>query len=235
MAVIYVMSSYNKLISMVFKPFAGSTVVRIYRFYLLPKIFRVVHISQMAQLMDDHIVRDCGRRQHEPPVKRESAARAAASPAGFLVPDADAVIGTSGKLMEVSDAFWKILFCSSNVSFFQSGSLDIGQVGDRAVIALFFRFQIFGDNPDALLDEEVFNFFFCDIKRDADCNLSFRVNTDGAAFTAAADKCVGQFIELTLILNSDSVFGVVHWISHHFFCAHYNIGGKKRTERKQDT
>ena len=180
----------------------------------MPKISGVVHIGQMAQLVDNHIIRDCGRCQHESPVKREGASCTAASPAGLLIPDGDAVVGAAGKLHKVSGTFGKILFCSGDIPLFQSDPLDIGQVGDRAVLALFFCLQIFGDDPDTLLHEKTINLFLGDVKRDADCNLSFRIDADCTAFAAAADKCVGQFIEFALILNSDGIFGViVHWVS----------------------
>lgn len=148
-------------------------------------------MGQMAQLVDDHIVRDCGRCQHEPPIKRESTACAAASPAGFLVPDGDAIVGAAGKLYEVGGTFGDILFCGGDIPLFQSDSLDIGQVGDGAVLTLFFCLQIFGDDPDTLLDEKMINLLLGDDGRDADCNLPFRINADGTAFTAAANERVG--------------------------------------------
>ena len=163
--------------------------------------------------MDDHIVQNPGRCQHKPPVKRESAPRAAASPAGFLIPDSDTIVGTAGELMEVCHTFGKIIFCSDNISLFQSSPLRIGQIGDGAVSDLFLYFQIFCNDPDALLDEKMMYSLFGSVHWDTDCYFAIGVNTDGAAFAAAADKRVRKLIDFTLILNTYCVLGVVvHYV-----------------------
>ncbi len=68
--------------------------------------------------MDHYIVQDGGRRKHKAPVKRESAFGAAASPTGLLVPDGDAVIGTSGELAVVGGSFGEIVFGCGDIAFF---------------------------------------------------------------------------------------------------------------------
>lgn len=110
--------------------------------------------------MHHHIIQDGRRRQHETPVKREGASGAAASPSGLLVAYGNTVVGTTGELLEISGSFWKILFCGSDIALFQSGALGVGQVGDRAVLLLLLYFQIFRDDPDAFVDEQVGDFFF---------------------------------------------------------------------------
>ena len=89
-------------------------------------------MGQMAQLMDDHIIQNGGRRQHEPPVKGERASGAAASPAGLLIPDGDAVIGATSELVEIGDSFREIFFRRGDIALFQGEPLGVGQLGDGA-------------------------------------------------------------------------------------------------------
>ena len=59
----------DKLAAMLLQPFPCSSVVRVDRAYGLPEGFGMIHMCQMAQLMNDNIVQNCRRCQHEPPVE----------------------------------------------------------------------------------------------------------------------------------------------------------------------
>ena len=159
-------------------------------------------MGQMAQLMDDHIIQNGGRRQHEPPVKGERASGAAASPAGLLIPDGDAVIGATSELVEIGDSFREIFFRRGDIALFQGEPLGVGQLGDGAVTLLFLNLQILGDDPDALLDEQMGYFLLCGAHGNAHRDLSVGGNTDGEASAVAADECVRQLVKLTLILDA---------------------------------
>ncbi len=166
-------------------------------------------MGQMAQLMDDHIIQDGGRCQHEPPVKRECASGAAASPASLLIPDGDAVVGATGELVEMSHSFRKIFFCRGNIALFQGEPLGIGQLGDGTVTLFFLNFQIFGDDPDTLLDEQMGYFFLGGAHGNAHRDLPVGGNTDGEASAVAADEYVRQLVKLTLILDAYCAFGLI--------------------------
>ena len=140
---------------MVFEPFACRAIVRVYGLYFLPECGGVVHISQVTQFVDNHIIRNCRRCQHKPPIEGECALGAAASPAGFLIPDGDAVVGAAGELVKVGDSFGEIFFRRSDVPLFQCGALCVGQVGDRTTLLLLQYFQIFCYDPNALVDEKM--------------------------------------------------------------------------------
>lgn len=140
---------------MVFEPFASRAIVGVYGLHFLPECGGMVHISQMAQLMDDHIIRNRRRCQHKPPIERECALSTAASPAGFLISDGDAVVGAAGEPVKVGDSFRKIFFRRSDIPLFQCGALCVGQVRDRTVLFPLQHLQIFGDDPNALVNEEM--------------------------------------------------------------------------------
>ena len=53
----------------------------------------MVRHAQVAELVDDHVVEDVERRQHETPVEGERSARRARAPAGPLVADLDPPVG----------------------------------------------------------------------------------------------------------------------------------------------
>lgn len=167
-------------------------------------------MSQMAQLMDDHIIQNGRRCQHEPPVKGESASGAAASPAGLLIPDGDAVVGAAGELMEMSDSFREILFRRGDIALFQGEPLGVGQLGDGTVTLFFLNFQILGYDPDALLDEQMGYFLLCGAHGNAHRDLSVGGNTDGEASAVAADECVRQFVKLALILDAYCAVGLIY-------------------------
>lgn len=191
---------------MVFEPFACRAIVGVYGLHFLPECGGVVHISQVAQFMDDHIIRNCRGRQHKPPIERECSFGAAASPAGFLIPDGDAIVGAAGELDKVGDSFGKVFFCRSDVPLFQCDALCVGQVRDRTALLLMHRFQIFGDDPNALVDEKMCDFFLAGAHGNTHCNMAVGINADGIASAAAPDKRVGQLVEFALILDAYGVF-----------------------------
>lgn len=166
-------------------------------------------MGQMAQLMDDHIIQDGRRRQHEPPVKGKRASGAAASPACLLIPDGDAVVGAAGELMEMGDSFRKIFFRRGDIALFQGEPLGVGQLGDGTVTLFFLNFQILGDDPDTLLDEQMGYFLLCGTHGNAHSDLSVGGNIDGEASAVTVDKCVRQLIKLTLILDAYCAFGLI--------------------------
>src|SRR4051794_22376675 len=53
----------------------------------------MVRDPQVAELVDDDVVGHLERRQHEPPVEGERAARRAGAPSSPLVPDPDPPVG----------------------------------------------------------------------------------------------------------------------------------------------
>ena len=161
--------------------------------------------------MHHHIIQDGRRSQHETPVKREGASGTAASPSGLLVAYGNTVVGTTGELLEVGGSFWKILLCGSDIALFQCGALGVGQIGDGAVLLLFLYFQIFRDDPDAFINEQVRDFFLRGAQGDANGNLPIGRDADRAAFAVAVDEGVGQFVELALVLYA---YGVVAIIIH---------------------
>lgn len=76
----------------------------------------MIHVGQVAQFMDDNIVQNGRRRQHEPPVKGKRASGTAASPAGLLVSDGDPVVGAAGKLLEIGGSPRKIFFRRGDIA-----------------------------------------------------------------------------------------------------------------------
>ena len=167
-------------------------------------------MGQMAQLMDDHIIQDGGRRQHKPPVKGERASGAAASPAGLLIPDGDAVIVAAGELVKIGDSFRKIFFRRGDIALFQGEPLGVGQLGNGTVTLFFLNFQILGDDPDTLLDEQMGDFLLCGAHGNAHRDLPVGRNTDGEASAVAANECVRQLVKLTLILDAYCAVGLIY-------------------------
>ena len=53
-------------------------------FNLGPELCRVIHMAQMAEFVDQHVVRLLGRQQHQARIQADIAAAAATAPAGFL-------------------------------------------------------------------------------------------------------------------------------------------------------
>lgn len=105
--------------------------------------------------MDNHVIRNCRRRQHKPPIERERAFGTAASPAGFLIPDGDAIVGAAGESVKVGDSLRKIVFRRSDVPLFQCGTLRVCQIGDGTALLFLQNFQVFGYNPDAFVNEKM--------------------------------------------------------------------------------
>lgn len=136
---------------MLFEPFAVDAVVGADAFHKRPESLRVVHVRQMAEFMDDHIVEDGGRCQHQPPVEGKRTFCAAASPAGLLVTDGDAAEGSARERGKISGAFRKVFLCCGDVTLFEGGSLGVCQIGNGTAFTLFYGFQIVRDDPTLLI------------------------------------------------------------------------------------
>ncbi len=86
----------------------------------------MIHVGEVAQFVDNHIVQHMGRSHHQPPVEGESAVGGTAPPAGLLLPDGDGMVGASGKLLKICHSLWKITFRYLPVFFLQKGFLGVG-------------------------------------------------------------------------------------------------------------
>lgn len=139
-----------------------------------PECLRVVHMGQMAEFVDDHIVQDGRRRQHEPPVKRQGALGAAASPAGLLVADGDTRIGSACEGSKAGNPFREVFLCRGDVTFFEGCPLGVRQVRYRAVLGTLDSFQIVGDDPVLLIQQKVADLCLGSAKRQPQSNLSLR-------------------------------------------------------------
>ena len=161
----------------------------------------MIHVRQMAQFMDHHIIEDRRRRQHEPPVEGERSFGAAASPPGLLAADGNAAVCAAGELLEVGGSFGKVFFRRGDITFLQCGALRIRQIGRGNVLPPFHHFEISGDDPYPLVNEKVVDLFLGDALRNADGDLPVGIDADRQTFPAAADKGIGKFIEPALILD----------------------------------
>ncbi len=144
--------------------------------------------------MDHHIVQDRRRRQHEPPVEGQGAPRAAASPAGLLVADGDAVKVSAREREKIGGAFREICLGGVDIALFEGGALGVRQVGYGTVFAAAYGFQIMGDNPVLLVQQKAVDLRFGGAKGQAQGDLPVRGNADGACLPAAVNYLVGQFI-----------------------------------------
>lgn len=111
-----------------FQPFAGSAVIGIYGLHGLPESGGVIHMRQMAQFMDYYIVQDGGWRKHKSPVEGKGSPGAAASPAGLLVPDSDAAVGSAGKLLEISRPLREVFSGGGDIPLGQGSTLGVSQI-----------------------------------------------------------------------------------------------------------
>ena len=101
----------KKLPAMVPQPLPMQLAGRIILGHQRPKVLAVIHLLQVAQLMDDDIINHCIWRHHQPPVEVDIAEAGAAAPAGGLVLDKEPVkaiacllvpIGSSGRQVFIS-------------------------------------------------------------------------------------------------------------------------------------
>ncbi len=103
----------------------------------------MIHVGEMAQLMDHHIVQYMGRCQHQPPMKGKSTVGGTAPPAGPLFPDGDSIVGTSRKLLKIRHTLRNVAFRYLPVFFLQKGFLGVGVTavlfGNRAEFAVVFQ------------------------------------------------------------------------------------------------
>lgn len=151
-------------------------------------------MGQMAELVDDHIVEDGGRRKHKPPVEGEGAFRTAASPAGFLVADGDAAVIPARERGKVGGAFRKVFFRGVDITLFEGGALCVRQIGFGSVFAPLYSLQIMPDNPRLLFKQKTVNLRLRGAKGQPQGDFSLRGDAYGARSAAAVDYLVGQFI-----------------------------------------
>ena len=78
--------------------------------------------------MDYYVVQNGGRRKHKPPVEGESSSGAAASPAGLLIPDSDAAVGSAGKRLEICHPLREVFFGGGDISLGQGSTLGFSQI-----------------------------------------------------------------------------------------------------------
>ena len=71
------------------KPGVVLAVVRVDAEHVVVETFGMIHLEQVAELVNDHAVYYLGRSQHQQAVEVEIAFGAAAAPSGFLVSDRD--------------------------------------------------------------------------------------------------------------------------------------------------
>ncbi len=76
-------------------------------FHHIPEILGVVHVGQVAELMDHHIVEDLWRSEDQAVIEGECPSGGTASPTAFLVAYGDGGIITSGQLMIVCNSLGK--------------------------------------------------------------------------------------------------------------------------------
>lgn len=81
----------KKLSAMVPEPFSVELALWVMPGYQGPKVLAVIHLPQMAQLMDDDIVYNLLRSHNQPPVKVQVLEGGAAAPPGGLVLDKEPV------------------------------------------------------------------------------------------------------------------------------------------------
>ena len=179
---------------MLFQPFSVGAVVGADALHKRPERFRVIHVSQMAKLMHDHVVKNRRRRQHKPPVEGEGASRAAASPAGLLIADGDAFETPSCERKEIGGAFRKIFPGGVDITLFEGRALLVRQVGRGTVFAAAYGFQIMRDDPVLLVRQEALYLRFGGAKGQPQDDFSLSQNADCACPAAAVDDLVGQFI-----------------------------------------
>ena len=71
------------------KPGVVLAVVRVDAEHVVVETLGMIHLEQVAELVNDHAVYYLGRSQHQQAVEVEIAFGAAAAPSGFLVSDRD--------------------------------------------------------------------------------------------------------------------------------------------------
>ena len=74
-----------ELMAVIPQPGSADLIVRQDACYHIPEIFGMIHISQMAELVNNNIVQYSGGSENKPIVKGQSSTGGAASPAAFLI------------------------------------------------------------------------------------------------------------------------------------------------------
>ena len=101
------------------EPFSAFFVFRHHGGNHVPEIFGMVHVGQVAELMDYHIIKDHRRREDQAVIKRQCSPGGAASPAGLLVPDGDGGVISARYPVKIGHPAFELLPGGIAVSFFQ--------------------------------------------------------------------------------------------------------------------
>lgn len=143
--------------------------------------------------MNNNVIQNIRRRQHEPPVKGKRSPAAAASPAGFLVPDGNTRIAAPDDVRKssgiVSCPFRNRIRSSGAAAFFYSGAFCFRISGDRQVRPGFLSLLLLGQlgsNPKLFFCQQTDNLCIMDKKRDADGQESVLIKGKRTGFPAAA-------------------------------------------------
>lgn len=99
---------FSQCMAVFAKPAPVRSIVRHDAGNLVPEGVGMIHIGQMAELVDNDVVGDLGRRHHKPVIKRQSTRLGAASPTGFLISDGNSFVGAACLLLQLGTALGKI-------------------------------------------------------------------------------------------------------------------------------
>ena len=81
---------------MLFQPDAICGVIRHDLSYHIPEILGMVHMGQVTEFMDYHIIQDSGRCEDQSVIKRKGALGRTAAPPAFLITDRDGMVRAAG-------------------------------------------------------------------------------------------------------------------------------------------
>ena len=126
----------GELFPVFFQPCSAGLVLRHHRGHHGPELLGMIHVSQMAELMDHHIVQHNGGCEDQSIVKRETAAGRTATPAGLLVPDGDGAVMSAGDLVVVSHTVLKLCPCLGSVALSQGYQASSFRSRQRGVFVL---------------------------------------------------------------------------------------------------
>lgn len=185
---------------MFFQPFAAFPVIGEDGFHALPESFGVIHMFQMAEFMDYHVVKYSRGSQHKAPVEGKGPAAAAASPAGFLIAYGNGGIAVPDQVAVIfripGGALGDIGFGGGTIPFLQGEGLLWGKFrpGAEGIGLLplfpFLQFGQFLPDPELFFFEESYCIGILDVTGKAYCEGGVFVQDDGACLAVAADDFV---------------------------------------------
>ena len=106
--------------SVVSQPLLVDSVIRHNALYHVPKIFGMIHMGQMAELMDDYIIKRSCRTVDQTVIKGERASGRTAAPTGLLISDGDRGIVSAGEPVIICHAVCENFSGGITISVFQS-------------------------------------------------------------------------------------------------------------------